>query len=89
MKKTLQNGFAHLGALLLVVIVVLISLIGYKVWNDRNATVSSTTPASMAQQIPAINNTSDLNKAQSTLNNENVDGDLNPDSLNDDVSSLL
>jgi predicted negative regulator of RcsB-dependent stress response len=91
MKKHLQNGFGHLGSLLLVVIVVLIALIGYKVYNNsRNNTVAmNNTPASSSQKAQKISNTGDLNSAESTLNSQNIDSDLNPDSLNQDVQNLL
>jgi Tfp pilus assembly protein PilX len=89
MKKHLQNGFAHMVVLLALLILVVIGLAGYKVAMNHSASVSSTSAATAAQQVKAIKNTADLNNAESTLNNVNVDGDLNPDSLNDDVSSLL
>jgi predicted negative regulator of RcsB-dependent stress response len=88
MKKHYQNGFGHLGLLLIVVIVALIGLIGYKVWHSSSNTVQP--PASTTSQNgQAINTTADLNNAESSLNNANIDGDLNPDSLNQDVQTLL
>jgi uncharacterized protein (UPF0333 family) len=90
MKKYSQKGFAHLGILLLAVVVVAVALIGYKVAKNHQNTIASTSTAtSAAQTIPTIKTTADLNKVQSTLNNENVDGDLSPSSLNQDVNSLL
>lgn len=91
MRKHAQNGFGHLGSLLLVVIVVLIALIGYKVYSNRNNTVANNSVSSgqTTQQAQPIRNTADLNNAESTLNSQNIDGDLNPDSLNQDVQTLL
>jgi uncharacterized protein HemX len=87
MKKRLQNGFAHLGLLLLLAIVVVIGLIGYKVWSNQNNKVSNSS-VSVATQQQTIKTKADLDKVESTLNNANLDSDLNPDSLNQDVQSL-
>lgn len=90
MKKRLQTGFAHLALLLLLAVVVVVALVGYKVWNNRNSsTTSSAGTSQTAQSAQAIKSSADLNKAESTLNSQNIDGDLNPDSLNNDVSTLL
>jgi Tfp pilus assembly protein PilX len=88
MKQRLQQGFAHLGLLLLLIVVVVIALIGYKVWNNHSSTPANTA-ATTASQTQPIRTTADLDKAEATLNNTNLDNDLNPDSLNQDVSSLL
>jgi uncharacterized protein (UPF0333 family) len=90
MKKTSQNGIAHLGLLLLVLIVVVIGFVGYKVVQNRENTTTASTASSAAtpQAIPTISSKADLNTAETTLNSQNVDGDLNPDSYNSDVSSL-
>jgi glucan phosphoethanolaminetransferase (alkaline phosphatase superfamily) len=91
MKIKSQKGFAHLGVILLLVIVAVIAFAGYKTAKNRsnNATVSSASNPAAAEVIPTIKNTAGLNTAESTLNSQNIDGDLNPDSLNQDVSSLL
>jgi hypothetical protein len=89
MKKTTQ-GFAHLGLLLLVLVVAVVAFAGYKVAKSHsdNTSNSATKPAT-AQVIPAIKNTADLNAVETTLNNQNIDSNLNPDSLNQDVDALL
>ena len=92
MKKRLQNGFAHPGLILMLLVIVAIALIGYKVvQNHNNAALSSTSPStSVATQTPqVIKSTADLNSAQNSLNSQNIDGDLNPGQYNQDVSSLL
>ena len=87
MKKSSQNGFAHLGLLLLLVVVAVIALIGYRVANNNSTPVDTTTATT--QTIGQIKTTADLDKAKSTLSNVNLDGDLNPKSLDKDVQSLL
>jgi predicted negative regulator of RcsB-dependent stress response len=90
MKKT-QTGFAHLALLLLLVVVAVAIYAGYKtVKNHQKVTTANQTSTSLIQPVSdTINSQGDLNKAVNTLNGQNVDGDLNPDSLNSDVSSLL
>ena len=89
MKKRTQQGIAHLGLLLLVLVVAAIALIGYKVWNNRNNTSTPVTASTVQSTGQAIKSTADLNQAENSLNSQNIDGDLNPDSLNQDVQSLL
>jgi cytochrome b561 len=87
MKKQSQTGIAHLGLLLLLAVVVVIALIGYKVANNsKTASTPSTTVTSQAQTIKSK---ADLTSAETTLNQSNLDSDLNPASLDSDVNSLL
>ena len=90
MKKR-SNGFAHLGILLLLVALVAIALVGYKVAKNSsdNSKLSNSTASVTTQPVQTIKSTADLNSAETTLNSQNIDGDLNPDSLNQDVQSLL
>jgi len=90
MKKS-QKGFAHLALLLFVVVIAVVAYAGYKtVKNHQKTATANQTSTSVTQSVSGvINNQSDLNSAVNTLNGQNVDGDLNPDSLNSDVTSLL
>jgi uncharacterized protein (UPF0333 family) len=91
MKKISQKGIAHLGLLLLVLIIAVVGFVGYKLEQSRSngKTAEATASASQqAEQIPTISSKSDLTAAESTLINQNVDGDLNPDSYDSDVSSF-
>lgn len=89
MKKHTQKGFAHLGILLLVLVVAVVALAGYKVYKNGQNTVTNSSVTAAGQAIQPIKSAADLNTAQNTLNNTNLDGDLNPDALNQDVNSLL
>lgn len=90
MKKQLQNGFAHLSLLLMLVIVAVIAFVGYDVMkSNKSANSDGSAVNSTVQKGDAIKTSADLDKAATTLDSENVDSDLNPDSLNQDVSSLL
>lgn len=92
LKQKSQSGSAQLVILLLLVLVV-VAAVGWRVLkNDHktstNNAASSTAP--LATQPPStISNASDLSTAQAALNQANIDGDLNPNSLNADVNSLL
>jgi Tfp pilus assembly major pilin PilA len=90
MKKT-QKGFAHLALLLLLVVVAVAAYAGYKVVkNHQKVTTANQTSTSVTQSVSdTINSRSDLNKALDTVNGQNVDGDLSPNSLDSDVNSLL
>jgi Tfp pilus assembly protein PilX len=90
MKKT-QKGFAHLALLLLLVVVVVVAYAGYKVVkNHQDKTTANQTSTSLTQSAgEAINSKADLDKALNTLNSQNVEGDLNPGSLDNDINSLL
>jgi Tfp pilus assembly protein PilX len=83
-----QYGFAHFSLVLLLLVIVIVGLAGYKVAKNHSTVVNSAATTS-TQNIQTIKSKADLNSAESTLNNENVDSDLNPDSLNQDVNSLL
>lgn len=91
MNKKAQYGFAHLALVLLLLIAVIVGFTGYKVVKNRQqsskATQTSTTITKTDPNI--INSKADLDKAANMLKSQNVDGDLNPDSLNSDVNSLL
>jgi uncharacterized protein (UPF0333 family) len=90
MKKN-QKGFAHLALLLLLVLVVVAAYAGYKVVKDhqKSATANTTSTAVTKSLGDNIKTSADLNKALNTVNGQNIDGDLNPSSLDSDVTSLL
>jgi uncharacterized protein (UPF0333 family) len=90
MIKRAQTGFAHLALVLLVLVMVVIAFTGYKVVKDRQAkTTANTTSTAITNSAETINSNADLDKAANALNSQSVDSDLNPDSLNSDVTSLL
>jgi Tfp pilus assembly protein PilX len=90
MKKT-QQGFAHLALILLLIVVAVAAYAGYKVVKNHQKITSANQTSTSITSTPsqAINSKADLDKAANTLNGQKVDSDLNPDSLNNDVSTLL
>ena len=93
---TNQHGFAVLPILLLAVIIGLVGLIGWRVYDAQQsvkAPLSSTQAASVAsknaQTIAPITNSADIEKAQTTLDSAGVDNDLDASSLDQDLNDLL
>lgn len=89
MKRT-PKGFAQLALLLLLVVIAVAVYAGYKeVKNHQQATTASQTGAAATKSVSDnIKSPADLDKATADLNSQNIDGDLNPDGFNSDVSSL-
>ncbi|HSX27154.1 MAG TPA: hypothetical protein VLG25_00025 [Patescibacteria group bacterium] len=69
-------GFAAVEGILIAVILAAIGLVGWKVYSTKNSTdeINSNTaavlqqPASSTADVPSINKTSDLDKAEQALN---------------------
>jgi hypothetical protein len=88
--KNHDNGFAIVEGILILVIVGLIGLVGYKVYNTRSyvnkqsqAPVTATPVSSnKLPTAPAVNSTKDLNSAEQSLSR------LNTDDSSSDLSQL-
>lgn len=89
MKRT-QKGFAHLALVLLLLVVAVVAFAGYRVVKDRqDKTAANKTSTAITNSSQTINSKADLDKAANTLNSQSVDSDLNPSSLDSDISNLL
>lgn len=85
-----QKGFGHVLLLLLLVVVVAVGAVAYRVVKNQNTvSLSNETTSTTVNKVPEIHSAADLQKAETSVSNENIDGDLNPDQLNDDIDSLL
>jgi hypothetical protein len=89
-----QAGVAHIVLLVLVLAVVsAVILVGVRVMQNQNTGEdSSTSSAPVVNKTPVpstISSAADLNTAKTALTQDSVDSDLNPDSFNADVSSVL
>jgi prepilin-type N-terminal cleavage/methylation domain-containing protein len=88
-RNTSQRGFSIVETLLVVAVLVALGLVGYKVYNrqhndsssDQAATAqnSGSATASNVASAPAINSTSDLDKASATLDQTNPDSSNSSD----------
>lgn len=92
MKSKSESGIAHVVLLLLILgVIAVIVVIGLRVVEKQNVGESSSLPVASTTTTAssAIKSTSDLNAAKSSLSKTNVDKDVNPDSFNDDIDSVL
>jgi flagellar basal body-associated protein FliL len=93
MKSKSEAGVAHVVLLVLVLVVVAaVVLVGVRVMQNQNTGENSTTssaPVATTGAPDKINNASDLNAAKAALSQNNVDGDLNPSSLDADLNAVL
>lgn len=92
-KRKNQSGLAHpLSVLLVVVVVAVVAFVGWRVVNqNKEANNSANLPQPTARvAVPdKIQNVQDLEKAKAALNQVNVGSDVDPSSLDGDISSLL
>jgi uncharacterized protein (UPF0333 family) len=92
MKSKSESGLAHVVLLILVLLVIgVIVFVGMRVVEDQNTgeTTGSAPVASSNASSGKIKNAADLNTAKAQLNQTNVDGDLNPSSLDADLNDVL
>lgn len=91
MKKLNQTGASHIVALVGVLVIAVLAFGAYRVMNANNTKNPATESATAATTAtPAtIQSKADVDQATKSLDSENVDGDVNPNQLNDDINSLL
>ncbi|HET7630116.1 MAG TPA: prepilin-type N-terminal cleavage/methylation domain-containing protein [Candidatus Saccharimonadales bacterium] len=75
-----QRGFSIVEIIIVVAVIVVLALIGWRLWqrmgdDQPSDQTNSTTSQTSQQQTPPINNAQDLDKASRRLNDVNVDGD--------------
>jgi hypothetical protein len=89
MKANNQFGFAHLGLLLVVLVVAAVSFAGYRVWQSRDA--AEPIAASNLSLPATIKTKADLTQTGKFLDQTNVqlDSNLNTSSLDKDIDNLL
>ncbi len=79
MKKLTNKGFGATETILIVVIIGLLGVVGWYVYNQRsdsNTQQAQTTTQDSAQSDSEIQNADDLEQVESDLNNTDVDSDL-------------
>lgn len=88
-----QKGASHIVAIVGVLVIAVVAFVGYRVLNNTTPTASSSTPAVStnlaSSTTPAqIKNAADLKKAANDLSSTSIDGAVNPNSLDNDLSAL-
>jgi predicted negative regulator of RcsB-dependent stress response len=92
MKRLNQSGSHLLAALVFVLVVGVIGLAGYKVWQNNQTTDTGNTPTKTAATVPTtIKNSADLTSVSKVLDSSatQIDGSLNDTTLNTDLNDLL
>lgn len=85
-----QKGFAHLALVLLILVMAVVAFAGYRVVKShQDKTAANQTSTAISPKAQTIQSRADLNTAANELNQQPVDSDLNPNSLNSDISNLL
>jgi hypothetical protein len=77
-----QRGVSHLLLVGAIVVLGVVGFAGYRVMNADNDKDSAAVPAK-------IESKKDVQQAQKSLDNDNLDSDLNPSQLDDDLNDLL
>lgn len=78
-QNRLQSGFSITEGIVVAVVVVLIGLVGYRVYDARQNANTATTGSSQAQtelKAPEIRTAKDLDTARQTLDSIETDSDL-------------
>jgi hypothetical protein len=80
-----QNGFGVVVLLVIVIVVSVVGFIGYRVY-DNNA--SSDTTQTVSESSQDINSSQDITSTQNELDSINLEEDLDPSVLDEDVNDL-
>jgi flagellar basal body-associated protein FliL len=90
MKSKSESGIAHIAILILVLLVIAaVAVVGLRVVQNQNTGEDTSSAPVASKNSDNINSVADLDAAKASLTNANVDSDLNPDSLNADLDSVL
>lgn len=68
-----NKGFSIVEIVIVVAIIALIGLIGFRVW-DANQSTSEQTDTTQTDTAPSVNSDEDLDKADSALDETNLEG---------------
>lgn len=88
--KTLnQEGIGHVVIALAVAVVAVVGFVGYRVASTSNPSKSSDVATRQTAAPRSIKNSSDIKRANSSLETTNVDSSVNDGQLDSDLNSLL
>ena len=79
-----QNGFAVAVVLVVVIVVAVVGFVGYKVYKSNSDTVAQPTTNTANE----ITSSQDITSTQNELESINLDDDLDPSVLEEDVNDL-
>lgn len=84
-----QQGFGVLAILFVLVVLGVAVVVGLRVANPSGSLTSSLTGGTEKKIPTKINSASDVQKAANALDSTNVESDVNPNSLDKDLNSVL
>ena len=84
-----QKGSAHMTAILGVLVIALTGFAGYRVMESATPEGTSGSASNSAKQPAKIDSSADAKKAANALDDEKIDGEVNPNQLDDDIGLML
>lgn len=79
MRRQDQRGFAHLG--LIVVLIIMLAIVAFAFWRVQDQPAQETTDPTNSQEADTIDNSDDLEAAEEELKQTDIDGELNVEEL--------
>lgn len=74
-----QRGFAHLG--LIVVLIIMLAIVAFAFWRVQDQPAQETTDSTNSQEADTIDNSDDLEAVEEELKQTDIDGELNVEEL--------
>ncbi len=85
---TNQHGNTHLVAFLAIGVILAVGLVGYRI-SQNDTHLAGNAPVSTSTEPKTIKSTADVQKASKALDATAIDGDVNPNKLDDDLNAIL
>lgn len=89
MSRNNQTGFAHIGILVLVVIIAAVAFVGWRVYEkslDTNEAPATTQTENQSSEPPEVNNADDLEDAENYVNEQDIDGQLDTSEIDSSLN---
>jgi predicted negative regulator of RcsB-dependent stress response len=83
-----QKGFSPVIALAIIAVVAVVGFAGWRVYDAKNSNDQASTSSVQTTQEPSIDSTQDVAQAEQDLNNLNIDDELDPSVLDEDIANL-
>ena len=84
-----QRGFAIIPVLLIAVMIGLVGIIGWRVFDAQKASKPSQAVSNQSSQVAPITSKQDVEQIQAQVESAAIEADLDTTGLDDDLNSLL